>query len=190
MQEIKEITTKELRQMEDHEGLIIMGCAGLDNWVRSITEALTQEGILLNGSQFQNISTFQHDGLNCLLFDFEGADLDIGKFAMWRLQTHEAIGGTWLSDYVTNNLGGFVHQQQKPDCQLIGEDGNIFNLMGIASRTLKENGMKEQANEMIHRITGGVCNSYGEALKIIGEYVNITGPEGEDCSYEMEGMEL
>ncbi len=193
MAEIKNITVNQLRLMKGHEGLIIEGCAGLDNWIQSITEALTQAGILRNGSQFQSVSTFQHDGLTCLLFDFEGADLDIGKLAIWRLQTHEAIGGTWLSDYVSNYLGGFVHEQeqQKPDCKLIGEDGNIFNLMGIASRTLKENGMQERASEMIQRITGGDCNSYGEALNIIGEYVNITGPEEEeDCSYEMEGMDL
>jgi len=189
MAEIKNITVNELRVMEDHEGLIFEGCAGLDGWVRGITDELTQAGILLNGTQFQNISTFEHDGLTCLLFDFEGAELDIGKLAMWRLQTHEAIGGTWLSDYVPNHLGGFVHQQeQKPDCKLIGEDGNIFNLMGIASRTLKENGMKEKASEMVQRITGGDCNSYSEALNIIGEYVNITGEEEPDNTFEMGGM--
>ena len=189
MAEIKNITVNQLRLMKGHEGLIIEGCAGLDNWVQSITEALTQAGILRNGSQFQSVSTFQHDGLTCLLFDFEGADLDIGKLAIWRLQTHEAIGGTWLSDYVSNYLGGFVHQQeQKPDCKLIGEDGNIFNLMGIASRTLKEYGMNEKASEMVQRITGGDCNSYSEALSIIGEYVNITGEEEPDSSFEMGGM--
>ena len=26
---------------------------------------------------------------------------------MWRLKTHEMFGGTWLSDYVPNRLGGF-----------------------------------------------------------------------------------
>ena len=31
---------------------------------------------------------------------------------------------------------------EKPKCALIGKDGNIFNLMGIASRTLKRNNMK------------------------------------------------
>ena len=28
---------------------------------------------------------------------------------------------------------------KKPDCPLIGADGNIFNLIGIASRTLRRN---------------------------------------------------
>ena len=32
---------------------------------------------------------------------------------------------------------------EKPKCALIGQDGNILNLVGIASRTLKQNGMKE-----------------------------------------------
>ena len=48
----------------------------------------------------------------------------------------------------------------KPDCELIGQNGNIYNLMGIASRTLRENGMKQQAEEMFKRITGGDCRDY------------------------------
>lgn len=59
----------------------------------------------------------------------------------------------------------------KPRCKLIGEDGNIFNLMGIASRTLKEVGAEDKANEMVDRITKS--KSYIEALAIISEYVEI-----------------
>lgn len=92
--------------MEDHEGLIIEGCAGLDDWVRSITEALTQAGILLNSTQFQNISTFKHDGLTCLLFDFEGAELDIGKFAMWRLQNSNEAAARFADRIVYDGKTG------------------------------------------------------------------------------------
>lgn len=71
----------------------------------------------------------------------------MGKLAMWRLQTHEQFGGTWLSDYVPNRLGGFTAEneqvQKKPNCPLIGQNGNIFNLLGIASNTLKENDMAD-----------------------------------------------
>lgn len=67
-------------------------------------------------------------------------------------------------------------EKQKKKCALIGEDGNIFNLMGIASRTLKRNGMREEATEMCNRITDG-AKSYDEALCIIGEYVDITSRE-------------
>lgn len=61
----------------------------------------------------------------------------------------------------------------KPDCPLIGQNGNIFNLMAIASLTLRQNGMPEQAKEMSKRIVD-TAQSYDEALCIIGEYVNIT----------------
>lgn len=61
--------------------------------------------------------------------------------------------------------------KNKPDCKLIGEDGNIFNLMARASRTLRENDLSEEAKEMRERITSS--GSYDEALCIIGEYVNI-----------------
>ncbi len=58
--------------------------------------------------------------------------------------------------------------------------------MGIASRTLKRNGMRDEAEEMVDRITNG-ASSYDEALCIIGEYVNITGPSEDEIS-EDEGM--
>ena len=59
----------------------------------------------------------------------------------------------------------------KPKCKLIGEDGNIFNLMGIAARTLKKADMDDDAKEMIDRVMNS--GSYLEALGIISEYVNI-----------------
>jgi hypothetical protein len=60
----------------------------------------------------------------------------------------------------------------KPKCRLIGEDGNIFNLMGIVSRTLKEAGEPEKAEEMIRRITSD-AKSYDEALAMLMEYVDV-----------------
>lgn len=105
------------------------------------------------------------------------------------LQTHEQFGGTWLCDYRTNKLGISVDerpaQNEKPDCALIGQDSNIFVLMGIASRTLKAHGLGDQAKEMSDRITSS--GSYSEALNIIGEYVNITSAEGPQ---ERGGMEM
>ena len=63
------------------------------------------------------------------------------------------------------------NKRNEPDCKLIGEDGNIFNLMARAARTLRENALSEEAKEMRERITSS--GSYDEALCIIGEYVNI-----------------
>lgn len=59
----------------------------------------------------------------------------------------------------------------KPDCPLIGADGNIFNLVGIAMRTLKRHGLNDEAKEMTARVFNS--GSYDEALAIIGEYVNF-----------------
>ena len=66
----------------------------------------------------------------------------------------------------------------KPDCPLIGENGNIYNLVGIASRTLKRNGLSDEASEMTAKVFSS--GSYDEALGIIGEYVNITSVD-EPC---------
>ena len=73
---------------------------------------------------------------------------------------------------------------------MIGRDGNIYDLMGIASRTLKQNGMREQAKEMCERITSS--KNYYEALNILGEYVNITSVAAEDEALDeaSEGPEI
>ena len=108
---IKAIRSNGLRRMGDREGLILQGCGGdLQEWLDGINEMFTENGILKDGTKFENISVFEHEGLTCLLFPFDGVKLDIGKLALWRLQTHATFGGTWLSDYVSNRLGGFFPQ--------------------------------------------------------------------------------
>lgn len=187
---IKQINANDLRAMKNKEGLILQGCGGdLNEWVDGINGVLTDEGILLDGTKFENCSTFAHDGVTCILYPFEDAKLDAGKLAIWRLRSYGQFGGTWLSDYVPNRLGGFIEQSQdipaertKPDCALIGEDGNIFNLVGLAARTLRENGMTEEASEMTKRVYAS--DNYDKALGIIGEYVNITSSEDMDEDYD------
>ena len=177
---IQKISKEQLRRMGNQEGLVLQGCGGdPQEWLDGINQILTDEGILKKGTKFEEAYTFEHDGLTCLLF----------RLAMWRLQTHPQFGGTWLSDYVPNRLGGFVQEQEqepvKPDCSLIGQNGNIMNLVGIAGRTLRENGMEQQATEMFNRITQ--CQSYDSALRIIGDYVNITSVEQtENMDMEMQ----
>ena len=111
---IKHITTNDLRRMSNTEGLILQGCGGdLREWVDGINGMLTEEGILRNGSKFTECSAFKNDGLTCLLFPFKDVDADLGRLAIWRLKTHDTFGGTWLSDYVPNCLGGFYGNQQE-----------------------------------------------------------------------------
>ena len=189
---IRTISTGQLRCMGDLECLILQGCGGdPQEWLDGINEILAQECILKKGAGFEEAYTFRHDGLTCMLFPFkEDMELDVGRLAAWRLASYSTFGGKWLSDYVPNRLGGFIQEQKtaperiKPDCPLIGEDGNIFRIMGIASEALRENGMQEQAKEMRSRIFQ--CQSYDSALSIIGDYVNITDKEQSvELSMEM-----
>ena len=57
----------------------------------------------------------------------------------------------------------------RPKMQLIGQDGNIFAIMGRASRLLKESGQSDKAKKMCDRVMS--CDSYQKALNIISEYV-------------------
>lgn len=58
---------------------------------------------------------------------------------------------------------------QRPKMKLVGMDGNIFAILGRASRLLKENGQPQQAKEMSSRVYQS--GDYYKALNIISEYV-------------------
>lgn len=190
MTKINKITAESLRHTERKEGLVLQGCGGdLQEWADGVNQMLAEEGILKDGSRFEQVSVFQHEGLTNLLFPFEDVKLDMGKLAVWRLRTREQFGSMWLSDYVDNRLSGPTEHAvtEKPDCPLIGQNGNIFNLMGLASRTLREHGMEEQAREMRERVMSS--ESYDKALCILGDYVNITSVDDMDEECE-EGMDM
>lgn len=57
----------------------------------------------------------------------------------------------------------------KPKSPIIGADGNIFNLVAIASKTLKTSGLVNEAQEMSKRVF--TSSSYEEAIQIITEYI-------------------
>ena len=59
----------------------------------------------------------------------------------------------------------------RPKCKLIGQNGNIFNLIVIVSKTLKNNGLREYAAEMANRCFN--CGSYEEALNVFSDYVEV-----------------
>lgn len=188
---IKEIDVNELRSYNGKEGLILKGCGGkLSEWLNGINELFKDEGILLDDTRFkaEDCIQFKFDDYTCMMFTFnEDTKLNMGQLAMWRLKTLERFGGEWLTDFVDNKLGGFEkeHVVQKPKCPLIGQDGNIYNLMGIASKTLRDNKMLDQAVEMKTRITTEATD-YSHALRIIGEYVEITSIDDEDMDEDFD----
>jgi hypothetical protein len=103
--EIKKISVDELSQLKG-EGLVLQGCGGdPEEWVNGINEMLTAENILLDGAEFKDISVFEHGGSTNILFSMEDVKLDVSRLAMWRIHSHGTFGGTWLSDYIPNQLG-------------------------------------------------------------------------------------
>lgn len=69
-----------------------------------------------------------------------------------------------------------MDKETLPDAPLIGAYGNIYNLIGIASRSLQQHGFQQEAAEMKNRVTN--CHSYEEALNTITEYVNPVEEDG------------
>ena len=64
---------------------------------------------------------------------------------------------------------------KRPKMKLVGEDGNIFAILGRASKLLRENGQPEKAKEMSGRVYQS--GNYYQALHTISEYVEteLTG---------------
>lgn len=59
----------------------------------------------------------------------------------------------------------------KPECTLIGQDGNAFAIIGAVSKTLKQNGLGEEAKEFSDKAFQ--CESYDHLLQLVQEYVEI-----------------
>ena len=62
-------------------------------------------------------------------------------------------------------------ESQKPLCQLIGTDGNVFAIINTVSCTLKKAGCPQQAAEFMTRAFA--CRRYDEVLVLCGEYVDV-----------------
>ena len=60
----------------------------------------------------------------------------------------------------------------KPVAKVIGENGNVFNLLAICSTALKRAKQKQLAEEMTNKVLNS--KSYDEALCIMGEYCELT----------------
>lgn len=81
-----------------------------------------------------------------------------------------------------------IEESLRPDAKMIGEDGNVFNLMGICSNALKSAGYLDKAKEMFDRVIN--CGGYDEAISIMHEYVNPVDEEqffNEDFNMMMNG---
>lgn len=100
---------------------------------------------------------------------FEQRDIrvDDGTLAVHFWQDHDFELKRDVPDMTEFNK--LLNRPKKPKMQLIGQDGNIFAIMGRASRLLKNAGQSDKAKEMCNRITAS--KNYSEALSIVSEYV-------------------
>jgi hypothetical protein len=60
---------------------------------------------------------------------------------------------------------------KKPKAKVIGENGNVFNLIAICGLSLKKVGQEEKYSEMKQKIFK--CHSYDEALMIMSDYCEL-----------------
>ena len=105
---------------------------------------------------------------------FEQRDIrvDDGTLAVHFWQDHDFELKRDVPDMTEFNK--LLNRPKKPKMQLIGQDGNIFAIMGRASRLLKNAGQSDKAKEMCNRVMAS--QSYSEALNIVSEYVETELP--------------
>ena len=100
---------------------------------------------------------------------FEQREIDVGdgKLCVHFWQDHDFELKRDVPDMTEFNK--LLNRPKKPKMQLAGYDGNIFAIMGRASRLLKDSGQADKAKEMQNRVMGSL--SYEAALNIVSEYV-------------------
>ena len=100
---------------------------------------------------------------------FEQRDIRVedGTLAVHFWQDHDFKLKRDVPDMTEFNK--LLNRPKKPKMQLLGQDGNIFAIMGRASRLLKSSGQGDKAKEMRDRVMS--CDSYQKALNIVSEYV-------------------
>jgi hypothetical protein len=60
---------------------------------------------------------------------------------------------------------------EKPICILTGQEGNVFNIIGLVSRTLKRAGQADKAREFVDRAMKS--KSYDDVLALCWDYVEV-----------------
>lgn len=64
-----------------------------------------------------------------------------------------------------------AERESKPECRLIGQDGNVFNVIGLVGRALTRAGLKDKAKEFSGKAFS--AGSYDEVIALAQEYVEV-----------------
>lgn len=159
------------------EGMVFLGAGGdPKDWIKGISDFLKEKGASESGDpekifQSYHLGTSTGGRKDLLMFFKENPDIIMSRLAILRLGMQ---GCSWLSDFVVNYANHYnfsLAPEGKPSCKLIGEDGNVFNVIGRVSRSLKNAGLKERADDFVKRAFS--AKSYDEVLSLAMDYVEV-----------------
>ena len=137
---ITKITLDELREMTETNGFILQNCVGdPQKRVDAINETLTEKGVLRNGEVFVNVPMLTHNGATNLLFFMDGLSASSADITAWVHETRSTVEGMMLNDFREKMFGIPVpvsEQRSKPECPIIGADGNYSETVIIPTLEL------------------------------------------------------
>lgn len=64
-----------------------------------------------------------------------------------------------------------MEEKNKPEAKLIGKDGNVFYIIGVVTKALREAGLDDEAAEFSKLVHA--CSSYDAALQLVMKYVKV-----------------
>lgn len=76
-----------------------------------------------------------------------------------------------INDEGGSRAAGPLGEFEKPPCKLLGEDSNVFAIIGSVRKALKRAGQRERAEEFTKRATSS--HSYDEVLNLLDDYVEV-----------------
>ena len=95
-------------------------------------------------------------------------DFQYGRFKPIAIE-YIKISEQMKKEKINNDNTNLVYQKLKANSHYTY--GNMYKIIGLASKTLKENNMYNESREMIERAT--LSYDYDDALNIIEEYVEM-----------------
>lgn len=76
-----------------------------------------------------------------------------------------------LGDMALDEGDEKTEASDKPTCQLIGEDGNVFNIINLVKKALTKAGMPDKAKEF--QTKAFASHSYDVVLQLAMDYVEV-----------------
>lgn len=128
---MSEIQYKNFQELNKNEGLVFLGAGGnIQEWITGVTNSLFEAGIIKDAipenifSDFIVLTTTGGRTDLVMVFAQNGAKIEIGKLALWRLKFGDC---SWISDYrvnYANQHGVTIKDEEEETCEFCGETWN------------------------------------------------------------------